>query len=94
MEAIRFQELIWEQKKINVSDMFWLQIVTKLNERGRIHIYCHKHNKNSIVYLGHIFQYTLKMSSVNNESPASGPNERALGPDHSSYSIVYRPSSS
>ena len=79
MEAIRFQELIWEQKKINISNIFWLQIVTKLNKRGRIHIYCHKENKNSIVYLSHIFQYTLKMSSVNNECPASGPNEWALG---------------
>ena len=79
MEAIRFQELIWEQKKINISDMFRLQIVTKLNKRGRIYIHCHKENKNSLIDLGHIFQYTLKKSSVNNECPASGPNEQALG---------------
>jgi len=26
MEVIHFQELIWEQKKFNISDMFWLQI--------------------------------------------------------------------
>ena len=78
MEVIHFQELIWEQKKINISDMFQLQIVTKLNKRGRAYIHCHSEDKNSIIYLGHTHQYTLKKSSVHNECPASGPNEWAL----------------
>jgi hypothetical protein len=74
-----FQELISEQKKINSSDMYWSQIVTNLNKRGRADIHCHNENKNRIIYLGHIFQYIPKKSLVNNECPVSGPNEWALG---------------
>ena len=58
--------------------MFQLQIVTKLNKRGQIHIYCHKETKDSIIYPSYTFWYTLKLSSVDNECPLGGSNEQGL----------------
>ena len=84
--------------------MFQLQIVNKLNKGGQIDIYCHKENQDSIIYPSHIFRYTLKLSSVDNECPLSGYNEQALSNSAgtslstwpflllSSYSIIYHPS--